>query len=97
MAQGTVFNTVYGSMGVNDQLIAVPTYRQLRPPVTMAPNYAGRGAVPPTLPGGVSNSGSSNAVAAAANPFDLKLSPVIWMIGFLFLGILGLRYVHWRG
>lgn len=94
---GQVFNTGYGTMGVNDQLIPVLTYRGLRPPITAAPNYMGRGAVPPTLPGGVSNAGSSNAVAAAANPFDIRLSPVIWMVGFLFLGILGLRYVHWRG
>ncbi len=45
--------------------------------------------------GGVVN--GDQAAAAAADPFNPQSSPVIWAMLFLVVGLLGLRYVHWRG
>jgi hypothetical protein len=51
--------------------------------------------------GGASGSdGPANQAAAdiAANdPFNVQTSPVLWACVFLIVGLLGLRYVHWRG
>jgi len=50
-----------------------------------------------------SDSGSSGpanlaaADAAAADPFNPMISPTMWAVLFLVVGLLGLRYVHWRG
>lgn len=97
--------TTYGSTLINGQLVPVLALSGMRPISALAPIYSGRGAVPPTLPSGVTagpgiGGATSNAQAvqaAAANPFSLQLSPVLWLVIFLAVGLLGLRYVHWRG
>ncbi len=37
------------------------------------------------------------AAEAGADPFNPQKSPVVWAMIFLVVGLLGLRYVHWRG
>ena len=37
------------------------------------------------------------AAAAASDPFNPSVSPVWWAVLFFVVGMLGLRYVHWRG
>lgn len=60
------------------------------------------GSVPQQPPMQAANSGNTADVAnvsAAAMaeqvPFSLKASPLWWSIGFLLVGLLGLRLVHW--
>ncbi len=45
--------------------------------------------------GGPANTDASDV--AANDPFSPEKSPVIWACVFLVVGMLGLRYVHWRG
>jgi hypothetical protein len=48
--------------------------------------------------GGSSGPANLDASDAAANdPFSPEKSPVLWACVFLVVGLLGLRYVHWRG
>ena len=100
---------VYGSQPVNGQLVPELTNTQIYPSQAYVPYMQGRGAFTPTLPPpvsffsggynpyttGLDTSGAANE--AAADPFNPVKSPVIWALGFLIVGILGLRFVHWRG
>jgi hypothetical protein len=45
------------------------------------------------------NAQSMNSAAgqqAAANPFSFVQSPLIIAVAALVIGLLGLRYIHWR-
>lgn len=90
-----------GSMVVNGQIVPVPMSGQFFPPLASAPFYKGAGQPPPTVPlNYMQGQGASNdaaASAAADNPFSFVRSPLIIALGALVVGILGLRYVHWRG
>ena len=100
---------VYGSQPINGQLVPELTATQMFPSPAYVPYAQGRGAATPTLPPPVNfftggnnpyTTGletSSNAAAAAAQPFNPVVSPVIWALVFLIVGVLGLRDVHWRG
>jgi hypothetical protein len=100
---------VYGSQPVNGQLVPELTNTQIFPSAAYVPYMQGRGAATPTLPPPVSwFSGGGNpyttgldatgvASEAAADPFNPAKSPVWWALGFLIVGMLGLRFVHWRG
>lgn len=100
---------VYGSQPVNGQLVPELTPTQIFPSPAYVPYMQGRGAATPTLPPPVSwFSGGNNpyttgidmsdaSTQAAAEPFNPVKSPVWWALGFLVIGILGLRWVHWRG
>lgn len=100
---------IYGSQAVNGQLVPELTATQMFPSQAYVPYAQGRGAATPTLPPPVSffsgghnphTTGletSSDASHAAAEPLNPVVSPVWWALGFLIVGILGLRYVHWRG
>lgn len=97
---------------INGQLVPLMSQDQWSPvaygPI---PGRTGSPAPVPTLPpivGGSSGYGAphimgggntaNDAVAGMAGerPFDLRLSPLPWALGFLILGLLGLRWVHWR-
>ena len=71
------------------------------PPPTIAANFGGDGSSmdSSTSLGYSSEPGPANtdqAAAAASDPFNLSKSPVLWAVVFLVVGILGLRYIHWR-
>lgn len=90
-----------GTYAVNSQLLASPMAASFYPGLASAPFYKGNGQGPPTVPinymmGTSSNSSDQTAAAAAANPFDPTASPLPWALGALIVGILGLRYIHWR-
>lgn len=99
----------YGSQPVNGQLVPELTSTQVFPSAAYVPYMQGRGAATPTLPPPTSwFSGGQNpyttglevsgtAAEAASEPFNPVKSPVLWALGFLVIGILGLRHVHWRG
>lgn len=45
--------------------------------------------------GGADSANNTAAAVAAANPTHPRYSPLLWSIGFLLIGLLGLRLVHW--
>lgn len=72
--------------------------------------YASQPTLPPyTSPGqgnpasggsvtaGADQANVTAAAAASANPWSIKLSPLVWTLLFLGVGVLGLRMFHWRG
>lgn len=88
-----------GSMSVNGQLVSVPMSNSFFPSTAAAPYYKGSGQPPATIPlsyNSGSSSTTSQAAMAASNPFSFTQSPLIIAIAALIIGILGLRYVHWR-
>lgn len=100
---------VYGSQPVNGQLVPELTATQMFPSQAYVPYMQGRGAATPTLPpptswfsGGQNPyttglDANSTASEAGAEPFNPVKSPLWWALGFLVIGVLGLRHVHWRG
>ena len=90
-----------GTSLINGGLRQVVQRSVINPPAAMMPLYQGNGAMAPTLPLplGYGGTGINTAAAgaASANPFSPKHSPLPWLIGMLVVGILGLRYIHWRG
>lgn len=102
----------YGSDGINDQLVPVKTWDAFSPrgygPMMVAapsisptlPPFLGNATGTPGAAGSAVMGGDQanvNAAAqAAAQPFNLRLSPVVWALGFLLVGLVGLRVVHWR-
>lgn len=89
-----------GSLVVNGQIVGVPMSGQFFPPLASAPFYKGSGQPPPTVPlNYMPNAGSMNdasAQAAGDNPFSFVQSPLIIAVAALIIGLLGLRYIHWR-
>lgn len=88
-----------GSMSVNGQLVNVPMSSSFFPSAAAAPYYKGSGQSPPTIPLSYSSgngSTSTQAAMAAANPFSFTQSPLMIAVIALVVGVLGLRYVHWR-
>jgi hypothetical protein len=101
---------VYGSQPINGQLVPELTATQIFPSNAFVPYYQGRASFTPTLPppiqygqgtamdpytSGLMGGGSS--MAAIQDPFNPTKSPVLWAVGFLIIGMLGLRHIHWRG
>lgn len=101
-------NTLYGSSVVNGQLVPNFTWRAMAPSQAAAPYWYGNGSKPATLAGfgsnpsvlssasGVGGGSLSVSPGAVDNPWSLRESPVPWAILFLVVGVLGLRYIHWR-
>ncbi len=91
-----------GSMQVNSQIVPVPMSGAFFPALAQAPYYNGSGQPPPTVALSYMQTGSGGtnqaaADVAASNPFSFVDSPLIIAVLALVIGILGLRYVHWRG
>jgi hypothetical protein len=101
MAQGG--QTVYGSSIENGQLVPTLMAGQVFPSEAYVPYYAGRGAPTPTLPGVNLGNATGNVTAASSasdagtDPWNAQKSPVIWAIGFIIVGIIGLRFIHFQG
>lgn len=98
---GAYDNIQYGSRSVNGQLIPVIEWAALASGNAVGPQFGGGPASPATIPpngsgGGMRNSMASVNGSAAAQPFSFKNSPVPLLIIMLIVGMLGLRYVHWR-
>jgi hypothetical protein len=86
-----------GTLQANSQLVAVPMSGAFYPGMASAPFYKGSGQAPPTVSmnylGGSTN---NSAAAAAASPFSFATSPLPIAIIGIAIGLIGLRYVHWR-
>lgn len=78
----------------------VPQVSPTMPPFISAANTAGGGGAAFGLEGvgGYGTAGNNAQVTAVANanPWNLKVSPVLWAIAFLLVGLLLLKGVHWR-
>jgi hypothetical protein len=89
-----------GSMVVNGQIVPVPMIGQFFPPLASAPFYKGQGQPPPTVPlnymPGAAAMNSASSQQAASNPMSFVQSPLIIAVAALVIGLLGLRYIHWR-
>lgn len=88
-------NIQYGSRVVNGQLVPVLEWQALASGNAVGPAFGGGPASPATIPPNGST-GRPAAAAAASNPFNFRLSPVPILLIMLVVGVLGLRYVHWR-
>jgi hypothetical protein len=84
-----------GSMVTNGQIVGVPMLGQFFPSMASAPFYSGNGQGPPTIPVNYigNRSGISSAPLSAMSPTQ---GPVWITIAAIVIGILGLRYIHWR-
>lgn len=88
-----------GTLQVNSQLIPVPMSSAFFPNSASSPFYKGSGQPPPTVPlNYMSSAGTNNTTAVAmANPWSPTQSPLPFAIIALVVGMLLLRYVHWKG
>lgn len=87
-----------GSLVSNGQIIPVPMLGQFFPSTAQAPFYYGNGMPPPTIPINYTTSqgGDMSTAAAASNPWSPTLSPLPVTIGALIVGLVMLRFIHWR-
>jgi hypothetical protein len=102
-------NTSYSSSVVNGQLVPNFTQRGMFPSQAAAPYWYGNGSKPATLAGfsplmggmspasGITGTGIGGGSLDISNPWSPTESPLPWAIGFLIVGFLGLRHIHWRG
>lgn len=85
----------YGTLGVNDQLVAVPASYAFLPGQAVGPIQRGAGASPlSTIPGGVGMQASGSASGSAGA--SLGMHGALLLIGMFVAGILILQKVHWR-
>lgn len=89
----------YAPSGFGPQTTGVPLVSPSMPP------FLGGGAGSGSGPGGAlegvggyGTAGNNQTVTAIANqnPFNLKVSPVLWAVGLLVIGTLLINGIHWR-
>jgi len=87
----------YSPMGYGPQTTGVPNASPTIPPAMAAFNATAVGGLVETQ-GQYGAHGSANAAAAKAahdNPWNPRLSPVLWAVAGLLLSLLYLQRVHW--
>jgi hypothetical protein len=87
------------SLGVNDQLLSVGSSYFFQPGNAPGPSFRGAAAPPQTIPtgAGASLGQSAGALATASgSPWSFAGSPLPILLIMLVVGLLGLRYIHWR-
>lgn len=88
-----------GSLITNGQLVPAPMSGAFYPSAGFAPFYKGNGQGPPTVPVsfmGQSSGSTAMASNAVSNPLNFAVSPTVMALLALIIGLLGLRYIHWR-
>lgn len=93
--------TQYVPQGWTPQTIGVPQVSPSYPPYMLgvgpnAPTGATSGGATSVGGYGTADNNSMVASIAARNPWNLKVSPVIWATGGLVLSLVLLRAIHWR-
>ena len=86
-------NIQYGSRVVNGQLVPVLEWQALASGNAVGPAWGGGPASPATIP---PNAGNTAGASVGGNPFSFRHSPLPLFLIMLVVGVLGLRYVHWR-
>lgn len=59
------------------------------------PPYAGGVGPAGMMSGGADTANNTASAVAGANPAHPRFSPLIWSIGFILIGLIGLRVIHW--
>lgn len=88
-----------GTYVTNGQILPGPMTGAFYPSLAAAPFYKGSGQPPPTIPLSYMGAGSSQdslASLAGSNPWSFTQSPLIIAVAALIIGLVGLRYIHWR-
>lgn len=86
-----------GTLVTNGQMTMAPMSSAFYPSMASSPFYKGNGQGPPTVPlSYMSNSQNQFVSTAMANPFSFTMSPLIMALAALVIGLVGLRYIHWR-
>lgn len=104
MAQGSGFGYYSpvagnGTYVTNGQILQGPMQGAFFPSTAQVPFYKGSGQPPPTVPINYmsgSTSGDNLANLAGSNPWSFTQSPLIIAVAALIIGLVGLRYIHWR-
>jgi len=87
----------YSSEVVNGQLVTVLPAPFRASGNAIGPLYRGGAATPATIPRAQSaGANAANAQAAGAAPWDPRVSPLPLLVVMLVVGLVGLRYIHWR-
>lgn len=88
-----------GTFVTNGQILNGPMQGAFFPSTAQVPFYKGSGQSPPTVPisyMGSGQSGDSLSQLAGNNPWSFTQSPLIIAVAALIIGLVGLRYIHWR-
>lgn len=89
-------NITYGSRTVNAQLIPVLERQAFASGNAVGPLYAGGAASPATVPPNASTGGAAAYSGGGAGPMSTGMSGVLFLLGMLVIGVLGLRFTTWR-
>lgn len=91
----------YGSKDINGQLIPVIGNQAIKPPQAVGPYYSGPGQSPlatiPLATGGYAHAGVGAAASATAGGPGGRFGVWLILAAMFAVGVIGLRYVHWRG
>lgn len=80
----------FGSAGINDQMVPVAESYFFQPPPGQGPVFHGPGQMPlPTIPG--VTAGSASGGSYPVTPLTIALLGASFIVGILIL-----RYIHWR-
>lgn len=99
--QRNTFPTTYQwvPQGYGPQTTGVPQVSPTMPPFIGAANSGGQGAAF-GLEGvggyGTAANNTATTAIAGANPWNAKVSPVLWAVGFLIIGLMLLKGINWR-
>lgn len=91
-----------GTDVINGSRVPVYTNNAFTPAAFSPQINAGTG-TPPNIPPLLTGTGSTingaqsqTSQNAAAFPFNLQMSPLVWAVLGLAIGLIGLRVIHWR-
>lgn len=100
--QRNIFPTAfqYSPQSWGPQTTGVPNVSPTMPPFISAANTAGGTGSAFGLEGvggyGTATNNTTVTAVAANNPWNAKVSPLVWAIAFLVVGLFLLKAVHWR-
>src|SRR5262249_18712201 len=106
MAQGGYLNgfpITVGSVGANYELVPAVNWYSSAPHNAYGPSLRGGPRGPQTIPTGVgasfdaSGAASAGTSSASNQPWSFGSSGLPLLLIMLVIGLLGLRYIHWRG
>jgi hypothetical protein len=85
----------YAPLNYGQQTMGVPMVTPSYPPQLGTPTQVAPGS---ESVGGYGTAGNNSLAATLANahPFNLKMSPTIWAVGGLIVGLILLKAVSWR-
>jgi hypothetical protein len=87
----------YTPQGYGPQTTGVPNVSPTMPPYISAPGTSSSSTGLEGVGGyGTAANNTLATAVASQNPFNLKVSPVLWAVGLLLIGLVLLKGIHWR-